>query len=123
MRRKPTLQRAPGPPADLRLGLTIAAGCVTQEDERTTSGILDPRPTDPVGRLLFNVLAMVTEFESDLIRRRTREGMKVAKANGAPGATTRAALHRYIRSRWPAGETEIYRPRDTPVTATYGASV
>jgi Resolvase, N terminal domain/Homeodomain-like domain len=36
-------------------------------------------PTDPVGRLLFNVLAMVAEFESDLIRLRTREGMKVAK--------------------------------------------
>ena len=39
-------------------------------------------PTDPVGRLLFNVLAMVAEFESDLIRLRTREGMKVAKAKG-----------------------------------------
>jgi DNA invertase Pin-like site-specific DNA recombinase len=37
-------------------------------------------PTDPVGRLRFNVLAMVAEFESDLIRMRTREGMKVAKA-------------------------------------------
>ena len=41
-------------------------------------------PTDPVGRLLFNVLAMVAEFESDLIRLRTREGMKVAKAKGRP---------------------------------------
>ncbi len=39
-------------------------------------------PTDPVGRLLFNVLAMVAEFESDLIRLRTREGMRVAKAKG-----------------------------------------
>ncbi len=37
-------------------------------------------PTDAVGRLLFNVLARVAEFESDLIRLRTREGMKVAKA-------------------------------------------
>ena len=37
-------------------------------------------PTDAVGRLLFNVLAMVAE--SDLIRLRTREGMKVAKAKG-----------------------------------------
>ena len=27
-------------------------------------------PTDPVGRLLFNVLAMVAKFESDLIRLR-----------------------------------------------------
>jgi DNA invertase Pin-like site-specific DNA recombinase len=39
-------------------------------------------PTDPVGRLLFNVLAMVAEFEADLIRMRTREGMKIAKAKG-----------------------------------------
>src|SRR4051795_5816013 len=39
-------------------------------------------PTDPVGRLLFNILAMVAEFEADLIRARTREGMKVAKAKG-----------------------------------------
>lgn len=39
-------------------------------------------PTDAVGRLVFNVLAMVAEFESDLIRLRTREGMKVAKAKG-----------------------------------------
>ena len=39
-------------------------------------------PTDPVGRLLFNVLDMVAEFESDLIRARTREGMAVARARG-----------------------------------------
>jgi DNA invertase Pin-like site-specific DNA recombinase len=39
-------------------------------------------PTDPVGRLLFNVLAMIAEFEADLARLRTREGMKVAKAKG-----------------------------------------
>lgn len=39
-------------------------------------------PTDAVGRLLSNVLAMVAEFESDLIRLRTVESMKVAKAKG-----------------------------------------
>jgi DNA invertase Pin-like site-specific DNA recombinase len=39
-------------------------------------------PTDPVGRLLFNVLAMVAEFESELIRLRTKEGMRLAKAKG-----------------------------------------
>ena len=39
-------------------------------------------PTDPVGRLLFNVLAMVAEFEADLARMRTREGMRVARAKG-----------------------------------------
>ena len=32
--------------------------------------------------MLFNVLAMVAEFEADLIRMRTREGMKVARAKG-----------------------------------------
>ena len=37
---------------------------------------------DAVGRLLFNVLTMVAEFESDLIRLRTVEGMKVAEAKG-----------------------------------------
>ncbi len=39
-------------------------------------------PTDPVGKLLFNVLSMVAEFEADIIRARTREGMAVAKAKG-----------------------------------------
>lgn len=39
-------------------------------------------PTDPVGRLLCNVLAMVAEFEAALIRARTREGMAIAKAKG-----------------------------------------
>lgn len=39
-------------------------------------------PTDPMGKPLFNVLAMISEFEADLIRMRTREGMKVAKAKG-----------------------------------------
>jgi DNA invertase Pin-like site-specific DNA recombinase len=35
--------------------------------------------SDPVGRLLFNVLGTVADFEFDLIRMRTREGMAVAK--------------------------------------------
>jgi len=39
-------------------------------------------PTDPIGRPLFNVLAMTAEFEADLARLRTREGMKVARAKG-----------------------------------------
>jgi DNA invertase Pin-like site-specific DNA recombinase len=39
-------------------------------------------PTDAIGKLLFNVLAMVAEFEAGLIRLRTKEGMRVAKAKG-----------------------------------------
>lgn len=39
-------------------------------------------PRDPAGRLLFNVLGMVAEFEADLIRARTKEGMAIAKTKG-----------------------------------------
>ena len=39
-------------------------------------------PTDPMGKMFFNILATFAEFESDLIRMRTREGMAVARARG-----------------------------------------
>ncbi len=55
---------------------------LTQRQVKLNLGGSVHDPTDPVGRLLFNVLAMIAEFESDLIRMRTREGMKVAKAKG-----------------------------------------
>lgn len=57
-------------------------------DELTTKGVTLSiggsvyDPNDAVGRLLFNVLGMVAEFEADLIRARTREGMAIAKAKG-----------------------------------------
>ncbi|SFR20631.1 Helix-turn-helix domain of resolvase [Poseidonocella sedimentorum] len=39
-------------------------------------------PSDPMGKMFFNVLATFAEFESDLIRMRTREGMAIARAKG-----------------------------------------
>jgi len=39
-------------------------------------------PDDPMGRMFFNILATFAEFEVDLIRMRTREGMAVARAQG-----------------------------------------
>lgn len=39
-------------------------------------------PSDPMGKMFFNILATFAEFESDLIRMRTREGMKIARAKG-----------------------------------------
>ncbi len=39
-------------------------------------------PTDPIGRLLFTTLSMIAEFEADLARTRTREGMAVARSKG-----------------------------------------
>ena len=71
---------------------------LTARQVRLSIGASVYDPTDPVGRLLFNVLAMVAEFESDLIRLRTREGMKIAKAKGhlrgrKPKLTVRQAAH------------------------------
>lgn len=39
-------------------------------------------PGDPMGKMFFNVLATFAEFEGDLIRLRTREGMAIARAKG-----------------------------------------
>ena len=39
-------------------------------------------PTDPMGKMFFNILATFAEFEVDLLRMRTREGMAIAKAKG-----------------------------------------
>ena len=39
-------------------------------------------PTDPMGKMFFNILATFAEFEADLIRLRTREGMAIARARG-----------------------------------------
>ncbi len=67
-------------------------------DARTIADELTPRevklalgtsvhdPTDPVGRLLL--LAMVAEFEGDLIRARTSEGMRVARPRAACAASS-----------------------------------
>lgn len=57
-------------------------------DELTAKGVVlnfggsTYDPTDPIGRLMFNVLSRVAEFEADLVRARTREGMAIAKAKG-----------------------------------------
>lgn len=39
-------------------------------------------PSDPMGKLFFNILATFAEFEADLIKLRTREGMAVARTKG-----------------------------------------
>ena len=39
-------------------------------------------PGDPMGKMFFNILATFAEFEADLIRMRTREGMAIALAKG-----------------------------------------
>jgi DNA invertase Pin-like site-specific DNA recombinase len=39
-------------------------------------------PQDPMGKMFFNILATFAEFEVDLLRMRTREGMAIARAKG-----------------------------------------
>ena len=39
-------------------------------------------PNDPMGKMFFNILATFAEFEADLIRMRTREGMAIARTKG-----------------------------------------
>ena len=51
-------------------------------------------PTDPMGKMFFNILATFAEFEVDLLKMRTREGMAVARSKGKlkgkkPKLTTR----------------------------------
>jgi DNA invertase Pin-like site-specific DNA recombinase len=39
-------------------------------------------PADPMGKMFFNILATFAEFEADLIRLRTGQGMAIARAKG-----------------------------------------
>ncbi|WP_096786205.1 recombinase family protein [Rhodobacter sp. CZR27] len=49
---------------------------------RLALGAVVHHPPDPMGKMFFNVLATFAEFEADLIRARTREGMAIARARG-----------------------------------------
>ncbi len=74
----------------------IADDLASREIRRSIGGSVHD-PTDPMGKLLFNVLAMIAQFEASLISMPTREGMKVAKANGRlRGKQTKT--HREARS-------------------------
>ena len=71
-------------------------GLIATEVKLSIGGSLHD-PNGQIGLLLFYVLAMITEFESDLIRMRTREGMKVAKVKGRlRGKPSRPAHHRRV---------------------------
>jgi len=48
----------------------------------------------PAGRLLFNVLGSIAEFERDLIRERTAAGMRAARRRGARIGRPEAAVDR-----------------------------
>ena len=88
-------------------------------------------PTDPMGKMFFNILATFAEFESDLIKMRTREGMKIARAKGKlRGKKPKLSekQHRELRRMYDTGGLLHQRPRrhlhrlktdDLPNSQTY----
>jgi len=55
---------------------------ITQKGAKLQIGDTVHDPTDPMGKLMFSVLAMIAEFESDLISIRTRDGLAKARDEG-----------------------------------------
>lgn len=89
---------------------------------------------DPFGRLFLQTLAMVAEFEANLGRLRTREGMVIAKRKGRlrgkqpklPPSAQRSIRRRYatgevslaeLAEEYRVGRSTIHRIIHTPVTA------
>ena len=74
----PKLDRLARSVPDARaIGDSLAASGV-----RLSIGATVYDPADPMGKMFFNILATFAEFEVDLLRMRTREGMAIARANG-----------------------------------------
>jgi DNA invertase Pin-like site-specific DNA recombinase len=90
----PKLDRLARSVPDARdIGDSLAARGVTLALGRT---LYDP--ADPMGKMFFNILATFAEFEVDLLRLRTREGMAIAKSKGKlrgkqPKLTARQQTH------------------------------
>ena len=74
-------------------------------------------PTDPMGKMFFNILATFTEFEVDLLRMRTREGMAVAGLEASDrSCRQQTELRRMHGTRTPPQRTVRTSP-DPPSTA------
>ncbi len=92
---------------------------------------------DPFGRMFLQILSVVAEFELNLVRMRTREGMTVAKAKGKlrgkqpklPPTAQRTIVARYatgevsltdLADEYSVSRTTIHRvlhrQRPTPTT-------
>jgi DNA invertase Pin-like site-specific DNA recombinase len=90
----PKLDRLARSVPDARaIGDSLAAGGV-----RLSIGGTVYDPSDPMGKMFFNILATFAEFEVDLLRMRTREVMASARANGrlkgkAPKLSARQRVH------------------------------
>lgn len=69
-------------------------------------------PADPMGKMFFNILATFAEFESDLIRLRTREGMAIARLRGKLRGKKPKLSDRQQRELWRMNNTGNYAISD-----------
>ena len=58
------------------------AQCIDRSGAKLQIGSSVHDPLDPMGKMMFSVLAMVAEFERDLISMRTKEGLALAREAG-----------------------------------------
>ena len=69
-------------------------------------------PTDPMGKMFFNILATFAEFEVDLIRLRTREAMAMARAKGKLRGKRPTLSDKQHKELWRMYETGEYSIND-----------
>ena len=81
-------------------GVTLALGAATYD------------PSDPMGRMFFNIVATFAEFEADLIRMRTRERMAIAKAKGKLRGKKPKLSEKQGKELWRMHETGEYTISD-----------
>jgi DNA invertase Pin-like site-specific DNA recombinase len=65
---------------------------------------------DPVARMFLQILGVIAEFEANLIRQRTREGMDIARQNGklrGKQPTLKPAQDREIRRMHDSGDYNV----------------
>ena len=60
----------------------IIADLLEKKGVKLAVGVSIYDPADPMVKMLVKILATFAEFEADLIRMRTKEGMAVARAKG-----------------------------------------
>jgi DNA invertase Pin-like site-specific DNA recombinase len=66
--------------------------------------------TDPFARMFLQILAVIAEFEANLIRQRTREGMAIARQNGklrGKQSRLKPAQDREIRRMHDSGDYNV----------------
>jgi DNA invertase Pin-like site-specific DNA recombinase len=65
---------------------------------------------DPFARMFLQILAVIAEFEANLIRQRTREGMEIARQNGklrGKQSRLKPAQDREIRRMHDSGDYNV----------------